>query len=208
MCVCADVKRKNFKYGRENRQKTQSRPRPTWLEVWQEYPNVFMPHACDMWTARLFCFTAPLRWGIKISLHDMGDWHFRLVMIVVWRTNTLSSVVDPGFPRGGANSRGRCQPIIWPNFPKNWMKMKKFGSGGGHKPKILLCGSTTEAVEALITLQYVKWYLFVKWGEQHTERYLPRSTWCKYIYKKRFLNQICTGTFTHKSAFYGIRTSF
>ena len=44
-----------------------------------------------------------------------------------------SSVADPGFPRGGgANPKGGgCQPIIWPIFPKNCMKMKKFGARGG-----------------------------------------------------------------------------
>ena len=37
------------------------------------------------------------------------------------------SVADPGFPRGGdANFGGGRQPIIWPIFPKNCMKMKKF----------------------------------------------------------------------------------
>ena len=108
----------------------------------------------------------------------------------------------------GRQFQGEAPTYYLAKFSQKLDENEEIWIGGGHKPKILLCGSTTEAVEALITLQYVKWYLFVKWGEPHTERYLPRSTWCKYIYKKRFLNQICTGTFTHKSAFYGIRTSF
>ena len=44
------------------------------------------------------------------------------------------SVADPGFPRGGgANSPGGRQHIIWPNFPKNCMKLIEFGppEGGG-----------------------------------------------------------------------------
>ena len=45
------------------------------------------------------------------------------------------SVADPGFPRGGgANPKGGRQPIIWPIFPENCMKMKKFGAGGGARP--------------------------------------------------------------------------
>ena len=51
--------------------------------------------------------------------------------------NATKTVADQGFPRGGgANSqrgRGR-QPIIWPTFPKNCMKMKKFGVGGASLP--------------------------------------------------------------------------
>ena len=42
-------------------------------------------------------------------------------------------MADPGFPRGGgANPKGGGrQPIIWPIFPKNCMKMKKFWARGG-----------------------------------------------------------------------------
>ena len=45
-------------------------------------------------------------------------------------------MADPGFPRGGgANPKGGgCQPIIWPTFPENCMKMKKFWAGGGMHP--------------------------------------------------------------------------
>ena len=32
------------------------------------------------------------------------------------------SVADPGFPRGGTNSKGGHQPIIQANFPENYMK--------------------------------------------------------------------------------------
>ena len=47
------------------------------------------------------------------------------------------SVADPGFPRGGgANSPGGRQHTILPNFPKNCMKLKEFGpGGGGARPK-------------------------------------------------------------------------
>ena len=42
-----------------------------------------------------------------------------------WR---LQAVEDPGFPRGGGSqSSGGGQHTILPNFPKNCMKMKKFG---------------------------------------------------------------------------------
>ena len=41
------------------------------------------------------------------------------------------AVADPGFPRGGTlTPKGGRQPIIWPIFPENCMKMKKFGAGG------------------------------------------------------------------------------
>ena len=39
---------------------------------------------------------------------------------------TLWILGDPGFPRGGANLLRRCQPTIWPIFPKNCIRMKKF----------------------------------------------------------------------------------
>ena len=43
------------------------------------------------------------------------------------------AVADPGFPRGGgANPKGGGgQPIIWPIFAENCMKMKKFWARGG-----------------------------------------------------------------------------
>ena len=47
----------------------------------------------------------------------------------------LLSAADPGFPR-----RGR-QPIIWPNYAENCMKMKKIR--WGRVCKILLCRSAT-----------------------------------------------------------------
>ena len=49
----------------------------------------------------------------------------------------LNAVADLEFPRGGgANPKwgGGCQPIIWPIFPKNCMKMKKFWARGGARP--------------------------------------------------------------------------
>ena len=45
------------------------------------------------------------------------------------------SVADPGFPQGGgANSPGGHQHTILPNFPKNCMKLKEFGSQGACIP--------------------------------------------------------------------------
>ena len=54
------------------------------------------------------------------------------------------TVADPGFPRGGAPTvRGWRQHTILPNVPKNCMKLKEFGRGGGHASNILLCRSPT-----------------------------------------------------------------
>ena len=43
-------------------------------------------------------------------------------------------VADPGFSRGGGTNPkgGGRQPIIWPIFPPNCMKMKKFWARGRH----------------------------------------------------------------------------
>ena len=48
-------------------------------------------------------------------------------------TKLTIAVADPGFPRGGgANPKGGGrEPIIWPIFPENCMKMKKFWARGG-----------------------------------------------------------------------------
>ena len=49
------------------------------------------------------------------------------------------TVVVPGFPRGGgANTQGGPQNMILPNFPKNYMKFKKFGPPGGASLSLLL----------------------------------------------------------------------
>ena len=41
-------------------------------------------------------------------------------------------VADPGFPRGGANFRGRCTNLLFCKFfVQNCMKMKEFGPRGG-----------------------------------------------------------------------------
>ena len=44
--------------------------------------------------------------------------------------------MDRGFlRRGSANPKGRGrQPIIWPNCPENYMKLKKFGARGDTSP--------------------------------------------------------------------------
>ena len=40
-------------------------------------------------------------------------------------------MADPGFPRRGTNPSEGRQPTIWPFFPENCMKMKKFWHRGG-----------------------------------------------------------------------------
>ena len=41
-------------------------------------------------------------------------------------------MADPGFPPGGAPTpQGGRQHTILPKFPKNCMKLKEFGPGGG-----------------------------------------------------------------------------
>ena len=55
----------------------------------------------------------------------------------------ISAVADPGFPRGGgANPKGGRQPIIWPIFAENCMKMKKFWAGEGRVPRAPLRSAT------------------------------------------------------------------
>ena len=50
----------------------------------------------------------------------------------LWKIYNISLVADPGFPRGGGvNFPGGRQHMILPNVPKNCMKLKKFGPGGG-----------------------------------------------------------------------------
>ena len=53
-------------------------------------------------------------------------------------------MVDPGFPRGGGTNPkgGGRQPIIWPIFPENCMKMKKFWAGGARVPRAPLRSAT------------------------------------------------------------------
>ena len=51
----------------------------------------------------------------------------------IWWSSLGSSVADPGFSQGGANSPGGggCQHTILPKFPENCMKLKEFGCPGG-----------------------------------------------------------------------------
>ena len=47
--------------------------------------------------------------------------------------NKRITVADPGFPQSGStNPLGGCQHMILPKFPKKCMKLKEFGSQGGH----------------------------------------------------------------------------
>ena len=63
----------------------------------------------------------------------------------IWRTyyssvcngtfKTFSCSDGSGISQGGTNPKGGRQPIIWPKFPENCMKMKKIGpSKGGARP--------------------------------------------------------------------------
>ena len=57
-------------------------------------------------------------------------------------------MADPGFPRGGdVNSRGGGREhTILPYFPKNCMKLKEFGPGGGGVPRARLRSATDKVV--------------------------------------------------------------
>ena len=57
---------------------------------------------------------------------------------------SLSSVADPGFPRGGGATLRGCQYTILPNFPKNCMKLKEFGPQGAPVPHTPLLRSATD----------------------------------------------------------------
>ena len=46
--------------------------------------------------------------------------------------------LNSDFLEGELQTQGRGQPIIWPNFVKNCMKMKKIGSGWWRASKVLL----------------------------------------------------------------------
>ena len=59
-------------------------------------------------------------------------------MTTRWNCNQKqlpTSVADPGFPRGGSSNPpgrgGRRQHTTLPNSPKNCLKLKEFGPGGG-----------------------------------------------------------------------------
>ena len=58
-------------------------------------------------------------------------------------TSILLSVADPRYPRWGRQLWRDRQPIIWPNFAENAMKMKHIGPGAA---KILLYGSATDYI--------------------------------------------------------------
>ena len=72
--------------------------------------------------------------------------------------HTSISGADPGFLQGR-------QPIIWPDFPENYMKMNKIGSGGASK--ICLCRSATEFKNKL----NIKHVFVTKCTPTKTERY-------------------------------------
>ena len=63
--------------------------------------------------------------------------------------NEPCSVADLGLPRWRNPTPNRgCQPIIWPNFAKKCMKMKRIGPRVGHVAKMLLCRSATAVVNS------------------------------------------------------------
>ena len=71
------------------------------------------------------------------------------------------AVVDPGFPRGGRQPERGCQPIIWPKFAENCMKMKKIEPKGWDRvSKIFLCRHVT--VWAYNTLGWRCWLSNIK----------------------------------------------
>ena len=51
-------------------------------------------------------------------------------------------MADPGFSRRGYQAERGCQPIVWPKFAANYMKMKKIVPRRACKN--LLCPSKTE----------------------------------------------------------------
>ena len=56
----------------------------------------------------------------------------KVYTVEMFHGTEYSSVANPGFPRvKGAYPKGGRQPIIWPNFPENYMKMMKFWTRGG-----------------------------------------------------------------------------
>ena len=64
---------------------------------------------------------------------------------------------DPGFPvGGGANCPGGRQHTILPNFPKNCMKLKEFGSRGARVPRPSLRSAT--AFGSLRVICHVSFY--------------------------------------------------
>ena len=58
------------------------------------------------------------------------------------------------FPEEGAlTPKGGRQPIVWPIFPENCMKMKKFGARGGGRASLTPpLRSTTGNVNKLLTI--------------------------------------------------------
>ena len=75
---------------------------------------------------RVYSHRAITRAGAGVGVISLE----RILLIYTCAIQT-KPVADPGFPRGGGvNPKGGRQPIIWPIFPENCMKMKKFGAGG------------------------------------------------------------------------------
>ena len=70
----------------------------------------------------------------------------------------LKPVADPGFPRGGGTipPRGGCQHTIFPNFPKNCMKLKEFGPPlGARIPRVPLLRSAIENCKQSLVFQNI-----------------------------------------------------
>ena len=61
--------------------------------------------------------------NVPVQVSNHGNTHISFKYS--WRQFWYFPVADSGHPRGGANLKEERQPIIWPNFAENWMKMKK-----------------------------------------------------------------------------------
>ena len=49
----------------------------------------------------------------------------------LWQNLDINQWWIQDFPEEGALTQSGREPIIWPIFPENCMKMKKFWTGGG-----------------------------------------------------------------------------
>ena len=55
--------------------------------------------------------------------------------VILHLTFWMDAAADPGFPDGVYHPKGEgYQPIIWPNFLEDCMKVKKIWPSGGSRP--------------------------------------------------------------------------
>ena len=88
------------------------------------------------------------------------------------------TVADPGFPRGGdAKPKGGRKPIIWPIYPENCMKMKKFWARGGAHP---LCPLDPPLLYTLEVVQDS--HIYTKWLKLHSCGWVwEHKAWHPYV---------------------------